>query len=518
MRHNMAEVERRKRLVMGPQTVVGSQTAAGETPTAVRAKIGGKQLIVLLLMTHPPLNLIWGAIPTAYQFGGVVATPLALGIAGLALLAFSVGYGGMARRIQHRGGLYAFVAHGLGPYAGVGSSAVAILSYTALLSSLMVVLGGAATGLIGSLFGVHVPVLSCVLAGTAAIMALGRLRLPGLVRVLLAVGVLQVALVIWFDVTSARQPAGGSVSFEAVDPSWLLTGSLGLALGLAVSAFVGSETGASYVDDVAEPERTIPRATMISYAVTAVVLVISAWAISVAVGPENVVTAAQGQLESQTAGASQPFALTVIIQLVGARHAQLVAELFAAALVLGCLASGTTHANAVARQLTALAGDGVLPAARKPRRDGRPPVAAGLLAPLVAGAVALVVASTNPSIGILYLVIISGLGIAGVLTLSSLATIAWFLRSDDAEAGFFGWEGQVVAAGFAMVTTGFVFVYGLYRLPSVVPSGDAYGWTLWAAPLVAFGVGAAVLLARRTAEPGVLTRVGRTPSLIEEVR
>ncbi|MFB9318138.1 APC family permease [Cryptosporangium minutisporangium] len=461
-------------------------------------------------MAHPPLNLIWGAIPTAYQFSGVVALPLVVGIAGLTLMAFAIGYGSMARRIRHRGGIYSFITHGLGPAVGVGSSFVAVLAYTALLASLIMLACGSTIGLVANLFDVRLPMPLCIVVATAVIAALERLRLRALVRVLVAVGLAQAAVIIGVDVASVAEPAGGDVSFHALDPAWLLTGSIGLALGLTMTAFIGSESGASYVDEVRRPERTIPRATLISYAATTVVLVISVWAISVTVGPENMVAAAQGQLQSQTGGGGHPFVQTVIELLVGPAHALTVTELATAALALGCLASGTMRASASSRQLSALAGDGVLPATLKPLPDGRSPLQAGLVAPVIAGLMALVIAVTDTSIGVLYLITIAGLGIAGVLTLSSLATITWFLRSDDTESGFFGWEGQVVAAGFAMVTTGFVFCYGLYRLPQVVPSGDTWGWTLWAAPVCAFLCGVGVVLALRAWKPHVPRGIGRT--------
>ncbi|WP_073265627.1 APC family permease [Cryptosporangium aurantiacum] len=460
-------------------------------------------------MAHPPLNLIWGAIPTAYQFSGVVALPFVVGIAGLTLMAFAVGYGSMARRIRHRGGIYSFITHGLGPAVGVGSSFVAILSYTALLASLIMLACGSTIGLAANLFGVRLPMSLCIVVATAAVVALERLRLRALVRVLLAIGLTQAAVIIWVDVASVAKPVGGDVSFHALDPAWLLTGSIGLALGLTMTAFIGSESGASYVDEVRRPERTIPRATLISYAATTVVLVISVWAISVTVGPEDMVAAAQGQLQSQTGGSGHSFVLTVIELLVGSEHALTVTELATAALALGCLASGTMRASGSSRQLSALAGDGVLPAALKPLPDGRSPLSAGCIAPVTAGLLALVIANTGTSIGVLYLITMAGLGIAGVLTLSSLATITWFLRSDDTESGFFGWEGQVVAAGFAAVTTGFVFCYGIYRLPQVVPSGHTWGWTLWAAPMLVFVCGVATVLVLRAGRSPVVARIGR---------
>ncbi|SHN17272.1 amino acid permease [Cryptosporangium aurantiacum] len=467
-------------------------------------------LVVLLVMTHAPLILVWGAIPSAYQFGGVVATPLVLGFGGLVLVAYAIGFGGMARRIVHRGGHYAFVTHGLGATAGLGTAVLAALSYLALLASLLVLLAGSIKGLTVGVLGVDVPVGLCVVLAVAGLVVLERLRLATMIRVLVAISVTQAVVLLWFDGAALTKPAGGDLTFSALDPAWLLTGSFGLALCLAITSFVGSEMGAMYADEVADPRRTIPRSTLVSYLITTVVLVITGFAVSVAVGPEDVVAAAQGQLESQTAGAGQPFVVTVVARLIGAAHVEVVVELITAALILGALASCAMSCHSLARQVSGLARDGVLPRVLAPRRDARAPLAAGVLAPIAAGLIALVAVAADASTVTLYLATGGGLGIAGVITLVSLATIVWFLRRDEDEAGFFGWEGQVVAAGFAMVTTGFVFVYALIRMPDVLPDGATYGWSLTAAILGAFLGGMVWAFAVRAARPEALARLGRS--------
>jgi len=469
-----------------------------------------RQLILLLVMSHAPLILLWGAIPSSYQFGGVVATPLVLGFGGLALSAYAIGSGGMARRILHRGGHYAFVTHGLGPVAGMGAAVLALLSYLALLASLTTLLSGSLKGLVAGVLGLDLPFGLCVLLATAALIALERLRLATMLRVLVAFSVVQAAVLLWFDGAAFATPAVGSITFDALDPAELLTGSFGLALCFAITSFVGSEMGPMYSDEVSDPHRTIPRSTTASYLITTVVLVITGFAVSVAVGPQDAVAAAQGQLESQTAGAGQPFVLTVMALLVGAAHVETAAELITAALVVGALASCALSCQGIGRQLSGLARDGVLPATLAPGPDGRPSWPAGVIAPVTAGLVALTASALDGATITLYLAIGGGLGFAAVITLVSFATIMWFLRRDDDETGVFGWEGQVAAAGFAMVTTGFVTVYALIRMPDVLPKGETYGWLLTAAILAAFLGGVAWAITLRRTQPEALAHLGRS--------
>ncbi|WP_178379846.1 APC family permease [Cryptosporangium aurantiacum] len=469
-------------------------------------------LVLITTMTHAPLVMLWSIMPTTYQFSGVVATPLVFGIGGAALLVFAVAYGGLARRIRHSGGLYAFVTHGLGPTVGLGVATLAVLSYSVLLSGALVLLAGVLTSSVGSLLGIDLPVPISVVVAVVAVLVLGRLQLRTLSRIYLALAASQVLAVLWLDFGSATTPDGGQVSYDAIDPAWLLGGSFSLALCLALTSFMGSETGANYADELAEPRRTVPRATLISYAFSAVVLLISGWAISVATGPEKAVSIAQGSYESAIGGNGQPLLLAVVGRLVGPEHVTTVVHLLTAALALGALGTSASIHHSVARQIAALARDGILPPALAARRDGGTPIRAGWFAPLIAGPLAFLAVSVDNTAVALVVGILGGLGIVAALALTSLAAIVYFLRgAEEDETGFLGWEGHMVAAAFALVVTGFVFVYALIRLPSVlVVVAPAAGWLFPVCLGGAFGAGVVWALVLRTTRPEVLGRLGRS--------
>ncbi|MFG1928662.1 APC family permease [Cryptosporangium sp. NPDC048952] len=444
-----------------------------DAPTPPRERVAGSlptglstaRLTVLLTLTQSPLLLLWGAVPAAYQFGGVVATPLIFGLGGLALLCFAVAYGGMAGRMPAAGGLRVFVAKGLGAPIGLGAGVVALLSYVALMSAMLVYFGGWLTGLVAAVFGVRFPMWFVVLAGVIVIAGLGTLRLPSLLHVLIGFAAVQVIVVVAFDVLALANPPGGRVSVDALDPTWLFGGSFSVALCFAVTSFIGPEVGVTFADEVRSPRRTVPRAVLLSYGIVVALVVMSSWAMSTATGPLDAVPLARGHLELLTAGDRQPFMSALATQLVGGGAARPVVDVMTVALITGAIASVTTISQSVARQVGGLARDGILPTALP-----RPARHCGLAA---AGVVALVVGlQDDPATAALYLTLGAGLGVAGVLALTALATAAWFLRNDDGDSGYVGWEGRVVAAGFAAVVLAYVVVYSTIRLPELLP-GDA---------------------------------------------
>ncbi|WP_073259748.1 APC family permease [Cryptosporangium aurantiacum] len=463
------------------------------------------------MVTQGPLSFIWVAMPAIYQYSGTVATPLVVGIAGLALIAYSIGYAGMAQRIKHPGGVYAFVAQGLSPAAGLASAALALTVYVLFGAATTVALAGSMSGLLDSVFGLDLPVEAAVVLGTAMIFATACLRLRVFLWTIVCAGAIEALTILVLDFSALGNPADGKVSFESLDPAWLLSGSFALALSLCLTSTLGIETAANYADDVRQPRRTIPRAVMIAYTTTTIMLTFSGWAVSVAAGSENTVALASGGLQSLTeSGGGQAFILAVLSAVVGADQIALTVKLITAALVLSSLVAAVLIAGAVVRILAGLAQDGVLPPTFGVGADGRPRKSMALAVSVVTGLIALVAAAPDTPTGTVFIGITSGVGVTCLIAISSLATIAWFLRSSDEDSGFLGWEGRVVAAGFALVTMGFVAVFATYRLPGLMPVGDFYGWAL---PLVlggSFACGLIVAAVLKSRDPRAIAQVGRS--------
>ncbi|WP_035855291.1 APC family permease [Cryptosporangium arvum] len=477
-----------------------------------RPPLGIRHLTLLLVMTHAPLLLVWSTVSGSYQIGGVVATPLVFLIAGLLMLIVALGYGGMARRIHHRGGVYAFIAHGLGRTPALVASAVLIASYVSVTAVVLIYSGQSFSQLGTLLFGWEPPLVAGAIAGAVLAAGLAALPLRIMLRVLSGLAVVQLAAIGWLDVAALREPAGGAVTTASLDPGWLLTGSFGLALCLSMTSYIGSETGGTYSRDVVRPERTVPIATLLGYTLTTLVLVFSGWALSTATGAEQAVLLARLSA-ADTKGLSDTgsFVLAVVGGLVAPEHLERTAELLLTALFLGIVSSMAALHSGLSRQLSALGAEGVLPrsfAARGTSTPTLPAKVTGLTLSTVAAMVAIL--TDDRGVG-LALAVTGGLGVLAVLCVASLAAAAWFLRRDDVESGFFGWEGQVTAASVGAIVTACVFVFGCFRLPEALGAfGDVVpGWFPLAYLSAALGTGLVWVVVVRTARPNGWLDLGR---------
>src|SRR3954466_3207285 len=97
------------------------------TYTLAAGRLGASALVFFALAAAAPLTVVTAVIPAAYARGDASFVPLAFLALGLVLLLFCIGYAAMARRAPDAGGLYAFVARGLGRPVGIGAAWVALL-------------------------------------------------------------------------------------------------------------------------------------------------------------------------------------------------------------------------------------------------------------------------------------------------------------------------------------------------------------------------------------------------------
>jgi amino acid transporter len=245
-------------------------------PPAHAGGLRTRHLVGLLIATHTPVTLLWVVVPIAFS-SGVVATPLIFALAGLILLGFVLGYSGLGRRIRHPGGLYVQVAKGLGRPAGLGAAGLLFVGYIGLVVGLYGLSARTLKELVAAIFHVNMPSSLALVVFVVAVLGISRLKLLTLSRVMILVVGVQILSVLWFAYAVLDKPASGQVSYAAVDPGWLLSGSFGVVMVFACTAFIGSEGASGYSDELEDPQRSVPRATYVSYTVTTAVLVIGAW-------------------------------------------------------------------------------------------------------------------------------------------------------------------------------------------------------------------------------------------------
>jgi amino acid transporter len=431
-------------------------------------------VVLLALAVTAPLGVVTSTVP---------AQPLLYLGLGLLLLTFAAGYGTMARRMPHPAPAYCFVARGLGRPLGLGAAGLTLLSYTALQLALYGSVGAAAAPLLDGWFGITVAWWAVALCCWAIVAGCGLLRLSVTAWLIAVLVLAELVVIIGYGAANVLDPANG-ITWAALSPAALADVSrpvLGLWLVAGVLTFVGFETTVAYSDQTRHPRR----AAYLCVVALALLTASAGWAMSVAVGP--------GRLAAQ-AGARGP---ELAFDLAAARLAPWAGTLGRAALVTGLLAAMIALHLVIARYLSALGRERVLPPALGHW------TAASLTQTAVAGVVLGVCAYVNVGIG-RGLGVAGGLGILVLLAACSLAALLFLNRNPDGEGVGRGF----LAPALSTVALGVLGYLAARDLPELlgVPVG-----LVWVAPAAA---GAAVLLGigyglvlRRTA-PVVYAGIG----------
>lgn len=206
-----------------------------------------------------------------------IYAPLAFLLAGLVAAPTALSYGELSSRIPEASGEAAYVEQGLK------------LRWLAILVGLAIVLTGTFSaaavlrGGVGYLTGIAPisPVWAIILIGAALTLValVGVLESLALAALFTLIEVLGLAAVIWAGFSAAP------VIDPAALPPMQLAG-IGAAAALAFFAFIGFEDMVNMAEEVRNPERTLPRAIILSLAITtllyALVSVAAIRAVSVA--------------------------------------------------------------------------------------------------------------------------------------------------------------------------------------------------------------------------------------------
>ncbi|MDT5040301.1 MAG: hypothetical protein QOE51_1286 [Actinoplanes sp.] len=289
-----------------------------------------------------PVVVLLGSIPATYATTDVVGVPLGFLLVGAVVALLSVGYTTLSRRIPHPAVYYAVIARGLGRPVGVGGGTVALLAYNAIQTSLYGLLGATLNGMFGGPWWLWA-LLTVVLVGVVGVRSVAiSTRLLGTILVL---SFIVLAL---FDFAAVAHPANGALSAEGFKIAELAKSGVGGAAAYCLAALMGFEAAASFSEEARS--RVAPaRAVFISLGVLVGVYALSAWAMGVAVGPQQVTTVA--------ADPSVGLPFNVFEDQYGPLMPPLIRAMLVAAIITSLLA---LHSIA-ARYGFAMAREGVLP-------------------------------------------------------------------------------------------------------------------------------------------------------------
>ncbi|MBT8226477.1 MAG: APC family permease [Dactylosporangium sp.] len=481
-----------------PVSTVGTTLAAD--------RLGASSVASFALNAAAPIMVVGAYVTTAWAVTGAVPVSLALLGMGAILAIWAVGYLSMARHVVNAGSLYTFLAHGLGPRTATTGAAVQLLAYSMLQWGLYGIVGVQASALAADHLDVHLPWWAWALLAWTVVAWLGTRGVVLGSRLLTGAIIVETLLVGLIIVVDLAHPAPGGVSFAALDPTRITSGSLGALIAISVTAFVGIEAAPVYSEEARQPKKTIMVATYLALILMVVVYVAGSWAMSVAVGPDQVIaTAAELGPDMLLVPASTHLGGTALVDI---GHILLLTSISA-----GLMA----YHNAVARTTFSLARDRVLPRAlaRTSPRSGAP-VAASLAQSATGLAVILVYAMTgwDPTTRLFFWLGTTGaLGVLVLMTGASLAVVGYFARDRRGESP---WATRIAPslAGLALTACVVLVVDNYAGLLGVAPTSPAR-WALPASYLVVAGLAWAWSLSGARRRPHALRRIGRGANAAE---
>jgi amino acid transporter len=428
-----------------------------------RDRLGVPSVVFFVLSAATPLTVVAGVITNGYAITGVTGLPVAFVVIAVILALFSVGYVAMSRHIANAGAFYTYVTHGLGKSSGVAAAWVAVVAYNALQVGLYGIIGIAAQPKLEEWFDISPDWWVVALVAWAVVGLLGILRVDVNSRVLAVLLLSEIAIILIYNFADLANPAGGEITFDTLSIGNLLEDGVGAILVLAVLGFVGFESSVVFSEESRNPRRTVAVATYVAIASIGFVYLLSAWAMSVATGPDNIVPT------TQELGAGTIFVLAG--EYLGETWIDIGEVLF----VTSVFAAMISFHNTCARYMFALGRERVLPGVfgTTSLRSGAP-IVGSLFQTLVGLAVIIYYArrDLDPLVELFfYGGTFGGFGVLLLITITSFAVIAFFARRPSGETAWTRVIAPAVAAA-ALVVVVYLAVDNYDILLGVAPDND----------------------------------------------
>lgn len=473
---------------------------------ALRAdRLGTAGLLLSVLAATAPLMVVAGVMPTAFAVMGIVGQPLIFVILGVVLALFSVGYAEMSRHVHNAGAFYAYISRGLGGTAGSGAALLALVAYSALQIGIFGIFGFEVSNLFATYLDTELAWWIPALAAALVVGTLAWLKIDVNAMVLGVLLVIEVVLVVTFDLSAVADPAKEGLSLHAFNPDTLTGPGIGTALCLCIAAFTGFEQAPVYAEETSRPQTLVPRVMFLAIGFVAVFFAISSWALTVAAGPGSVVPNAQKQGPGLLFFLAEP--------RLGATFTDVMHVLY----VTGMFAALLSFHNVVARYAFAMGREGLLPRAfgRTTGASGAPGTGS-LLQTIVSVLVIAAFAVSDdkptgdPTAPVLRLFTwLGNLGALGVIVLmavASLSVIVFFVRRGAAGAQVW----RLVTAGLSGVALLVIAVYTVKDFDVLVGAGpdSSLNWLLPGIIGLALVAGLVQGVVLRSRNPEAHARIG----------
>ncbi|MFJ8822164.1 APC family permease [Streptomyces sp. NPDC102467] len=483
----------------------GISTYRGEESALRAGRLGTAGLLLSVLAATGPLMVVAGVMPTTFAVMGVVGQPLLFLILGVVLTLFSVGYAEMSRHVHNAGAFYAYISRGLGPTTGAAAALVALVAYSVLQVGIFGIFGFEVAGLFQKYLEVDLAWWIPALVAVVAVGVLALLKIDVNAKVLGVLLLIEVAVVVVFDIAAIGDPGGQGLSLHAFNPSTLSGVGLGTALCFCIAGFTGFEQAPVYAEETSRPHILVPRVMFLAVGGVAVFFAFSSWALTVATGPSGIVGAAQKQSTNLLFGLTE--------DRLGGTFTDIVHVFF----VTGMFAAVLSFHNVVARYAFAMGREGLLPArfGRTNSGTGAPGTGSVLqsvisLIVVICFAIADDGKAGDPTAPVLHLFTWGGnvgaLGVILLMATASLAVIVFFVKRGA--AGAQAW--RLVASGIAGLALLVIAGYTVKDFDVLVGSGpdSVLNWVLPGIIVLAALIGVAYSLVLRSRNPEAHARIG----------
>ncbi|GGX49776.1 APC family permease [Streptomyces fructofermentans] len=453
----------------------GISTFKGQDRALRSDRLGTGGLLLSVLAATAPLMVVAGVMPTTFAVMGIVGQPLLFVLLGVVLVLFSVGYAEMSRHVHNAGAFYAYISRGLGGTAGSGAAAVALVAYNALQVGIYGIFGFEVSGLFATYLDLEISWWIPALVAALAVGALGWLKIDVNARVLGVLLLIEVALVVIFDVAAVADPAKEGLSLHAFNPDTLSGAGLGTALCFCIAAFLGFEQAPVYAEETSRPHILVPRVMFLAIGFVAVFFAISSWALTVAAGPSGIV------------GASQEQSAGLLFHLTESRLGGAFTDVLHVLFVTGMFAAMLSFHNVVARYAFAMGREGLLPSVfgRTTGSSGAPGTGSLLQTVVAVVAVSAFALADDKPVGdptapVLHLFTwmgnVGALGVIVLMATASLSVVVFFARRGAAGAQAWRLACSVVA-GLSLLVIAVYTVKDFDVLVGAGP-GSALSWVL----------------------------------------
>lgn len=461
-----------------------------------RDRLGVAAVVFFVMSAAAPLTVVAGVVPTGLAVTGLTGISIAFLAVAVVLAIFAVGYVAMARRIANAGAFYAYISRGIGKPLGVGAAWVALVAYNMFQIAAYGGFGAIAQPLFKDWFGVDVKWWLLALVVWALTAVLGVLDVSVNGKVLATLLVAEIVLVVVFSFSNVFS-SEFSASSAPLDPGSLVGTGSGALLVMAVTGFVGFEQSVVFSEESRDPRRTVPRATYIAIALIAILYAFASW---------SMISAAGGDVIARAANEGPELFFNVASDRLGSAALHLGHALFLTSLIAAMI----SFHNIIARYTFSLGREGVLPRAFGRTVPGTGAPKNGSLLQSALGLIVIVlfaVAGWDPLVNMFFWGGTGGgIGVLLLITLTSIAVIAYFAKHKEGE-DFWHRVGAPVLGTILLVIVCYLAISNIATLFGVEP-GSAPTWVV---PL-AFGVvtvaGILWALILRSSKPQVYAGIG----------